>query len=469
MNRGRTVAAWALALSVILAVAPAGAAAERAGRDCTWVQLNLRDGCVAVGEPAEASIHVTTPFGVVPLPWEKMAGGEIDEEGRATVRMRNGDRVSGLMEAERIALKTSMGELVAPRAEIASFSTRSAGAAAVEGLVLHYSFDRDEDGRVSDLSGCGNDGEVCGARWTAEGKFGGAMSFRGGPDAGDTIRVRNSESLNSPCRKKALTIAAWIRPRSLPREFPSLVCKGGNQPPAASGGYELTLNSNGDNDLCFVSRGWEFWSNGANGRWVNQRLGRWIHIAVILDIRTSMWRFYADGMDTADVHLQTSQPVLDAVDNDLIIAGPDPAHHPNRAWFDGDIDEVTIFDRALNEDEIKALVEGPPSMPPPSAPGSAPETVRATVELKDGSRLTGTIETPHLDIQTRSLGRLRIPMAAIRTLEPGEGKGAFRIALRIGGRLAGSVSGDRLDLDSSIGRVAVPLDVLKRLTAEGAP
>jgi hypothetical protein len=211
----------------------------------------------------------------------------------------------------------------------------------------------------------------------------------------------------------------------------------------------------------------------ARGKWVNGRMGQWIHVAGVIDTDRSRYAFHVDGMNTGDLRVHSTPAdvvlALREVTNDLFIAGPDPAAHPCRAWFDGDIDEVTIFDRALNEDEIKALVEGPPSMPPPSAPGSAPETVRATVELKDGSRLTGTIETPHLDVQTRSLGRLRVPMAAIRTLEPGEGKGAFRIALRIGGRLAGSVSGDRLDLDSSIGRVAVPLDVLKRLTAEGAP
>lgn len=46
-------------------------------------------------------------------------------------------------------------------------------------LVIYYPFDKDEK-EVTDDSGNGFDGEVAGADWSKDGKFGGAMEFDGG-------------------------------------------------------------------------------------------------------------------------------------------------------------------------------------------------------------------------------------------------------------------------------------------------
>ncbi|MFC1497100.1 LamG-like jellyroll fold domain-containing protein [Verrucomicrobiota bacterium] len=61
------------------------------------------------------------------------------------------------------------------------------------GLVLHYTFDSDEGGTVTDQSGNGNIGIVTGATWTASGKIGGAMDFSG---IGDCIRVNDADILS---------------------------------------------------------------------------------------------------------------------------------------------------------------------------------------------------------------------------------------------------------------------------------
>jgi len=47
------------------------------------------------------------------------------------------------------------------------------------GLVLHYGFDSDEGGSVTDKSGKGNHGRRTGARWANAGSVGGGMSFDG--------------------------------------------------------------------------------------------------------------------------------------------------------------------------------------------------------------------------------------------------------------------------------------------------
>ena len=46
-------------------------------------------------------------------------------------------------------------------------------------LIIYYSFDKDGK-EVADDSGNGFDGEIAGADWSKDGKFGGAMEFDGG-------------------------------------------------------------------------------------------------------------------------------------------------------------------------------------------------------------------------------------------------------------------------------------------------
>ena len=74
-----------------------------------------------------------------------------------------------------------------------------------KGLVLHLTFDQDApDGKVTDVSGQGNNGKASGVRWTADGKNGGAYEFTAD---GDQIVVANNKSVNP----KQMTLAAWIK------------------------------------------------------------------------------------------------------------------------------------------------------------------------------------------------------------------------------------------------------------------
>lgn len=74
-----------------------------------------------------------------------------------------------------------------------------------KGLVLHFTFDRDETAsKVTDAAHSGNDGKASGVRWTADGKKGGAYEFL---VDGDQVEVPNNASLNP----SQLTLAAWIK------------------------------------------------------------------------------------------------------------------------------------------------------------------------------------------------------------------------------------------------------------------
>jgi hypothetical protein len=99
------------------------------------------------------------------------------------------------------------------------------------------------------------------------------------------IVVTNSPSLVSMQQTRELTIPVWIKPTSWKSEFPDIVDKGGNQPPGAYGGYELTLNANGDNDLVFDSGSVIIDTQQANGSLINNHLGEWIHVAFTINDR----------------------------------------------------------------------------------------------------------------------------------------------------------------------------------------
>jgi len=109
-------------------------------------------------------------------------------------------------------------------------------------------------------------------------------------------------------------------------------------------GYELTLNSNGDNDIVFDSGSCLFTTRNANGRWINNHLGEWIHLAITVDAKTKTRCTYVNGQATGDEYEwaedgHTLGDALMPVTNDLYLGRPDPQHHGNRSGFDGLMDE----------------------------------------------------------------------------------------------------------------------------------
>ncbi|MBF0387973.1 MAG: LamG domain-containing protein [Candidatus Omnitrophica bacterium] len=227
-----------------------------------------------------------------------------------------------------------------------------------QSLVLHLSFDQPGD-EIKDQSDRGNNGKGYGTAWIDDGVGHGAYVFRGGTRGG-FIRVPHSDSLVSMKKTGALTLSAWIKPYSIPWAFPVIISKGGNERPFAYGGYELALNANGDNDILFVSGAMLATTLGANGKWVNSRLQRWIHVVFTIDIETKVGVFYIDGVNTRDLQFQPNHPEVFSmmnfdVPNDLYIGKADPEGHENRSRFEGEIDEVMIFNRELSGEEVSLL------------------------------------------------------------------------------------------------------------------
>lgn len=294
------------------------------------------------------------------------------------VGLDDGGLLVGLFKTELIKATSALGDLNLPAEQIVRFTVASSAAAGVlpRGLVAYYPMD-EAGPEVRDASGNGNHGRAHGARQVPEGAVNGCFEFRGGSDEGDSIVIPHSASLVSMQQTRELTLCAWLRPRAIARDFPIILCKGGNQPPRCIGGYDFCLNASGDNDLLCTGDRMGYMTAGARGRLVNDRLNRWIHVAFALESKPdrTAFAFYIDGRPTPFEGVEGAASGLGAnfdVSNDLYLGGPDPQHHPNRAFFDGWLDEVMIFNRRLSADEVRGIFELRRS-PPPASNEDLPE------------------------------------------------------------------------------------------------
>jgi hypothetical protein len=228
------------------------------------------------------------------------------------------------------------------------------------GLVLYLPFDKpDKDGFIHDESGAGNDGHVFGAKWVADGKIGGAYHFSI-TNLTDRIVITNSDTLNLDY----ITISAWIK----------TVDK--------DGFWNRIADKHCNNGYCLDTEG-DYHGNHRGKLQFEIGLGyleqpnhllddnQWHHVAGTFDGTTM--RCYLDGVAT-EMKVKNPGPLRKngwdlCIGNSVI----DYEWGDEFLAFDGLIDEVRIYNRALSADEIKLLVNatraGADVVPPPPFAG----------------------------------------------------------------------------------------------------
>ena len=205
------------------------------------------------------------------------------------------------------------------------------------GLVLYLPFDKpDDNGVVHDESGAGNDGLVVGAQWVHDGKFGGAYQFHI-TNLTDRIIIPNSDTLNPDY----ITVAAWIKAADKDGFWNRIVDKDWRS------AYCLDLGGEG-------ARGKLQFELSAGNTGSDRALddGQWHHVAGTYDGKTICC--YIDGVERGRV-VKNSGP-LKKNTWDLCIGNSEVDYGTGEFLaFDGLVDEVRIYNRALSVEEIKAL------------------------------------------------------------------------------------------------------------------
>jgi hypothetical protein len=212
------------------------------------------------------------------------------------------------------------------------------------GLVLYLPFDKpDKDGFIHDESGAGNDGHVFGAKWVAEGKIGGAYRFSI-TNLTDRMVITNSDLLNPDY----ITVSAWIKTADKDGFWNRIVDKHCNK------GY--CLDTQGD-DNSKAHRGRFNFEMGLGYLSQTNHLlddNQWHHVAGTFDGTTMCC--YLDG-SVMELKVKNPGPLRKngwdlCIGNSVI----DYDWGDEFLAFDGLIDEVRIYNRALSADEIKLLV-----------------------------------------------------------------------------------------------------------------
>ncbi|RJR22588.1 MAG: DUF2341 domain-containing protein [Nitrospiraceae bacterium] len=186
-------------------------------------------------------------------------------------------------------------------------------------------------GEVRDMSGNGYHGTAYGGVTTvADGWEGRAGSFDGSNDSIETGLSINQSSAASP----AVTMEAWVYPTSTSSGRHEVIS-------TDNGGYDWSLLRNGGTWTVFNGTG-EF-STG-----LSVEINQWQHIAAVFTPGTGV-TFYKNGQQTAS----TSTISYDASTAGVVIG----SRSAGEEFFDGKIDDVAVYNRALTSSEIERHYE----------------------------------------------------------------------------------------------------------------
>ena len=220
---------------------------------------------------------------------------------------------------------------------------KTGGTPSPGGLVLYLPFDKpDNNGVVLDESGVGNDGRVSGATWVPDGKFGGAYHFSI-TNITDRIVVPNSDTLNPDY----ITVSAWVKTADRDGFWNRILDKDWRNSYCLDLGGDYNGKAHRGKPQFETSRG----SVEVSNRTLNDN--QWHHVAAVYDGQTV--RCYLDGIGSS--HPAKNGPLKKStwdlcIGNSLVDYGTGEF-----LAFDGLIDEVRIYNRALSPEEITALAK----------------------------------------------------------------------------------------------------------------
>lgn len=227
---------------------------------------------------------------------------------------------------------------------------------AAEGPIAHWTFDRLDGQAVSNSAAAAGPGTVHGATPVA-GVEGPALAFDGRDDY---------VALGEVGRFDAVTIAFWMQARDIAKadDWQGLVTSDTWE----EGVFHIGVRD-GKIDVHLHL------GQARRGRLLSRTLrnGTWYHVAVVADCPDRTIRLFLNGQeeDTADIGPALSQIKLLA-----LVAGREFDGKGFSRYFHGAIDDVRIYDRALQDLEIQQL-----------CPGLQPLSARDPRNIRTGFRI----------------------------------------------------------------------------------
>lgn len=208
-----------------------------------------------------------------------------------------------------------------------------------ETMVLALSFDDGRGAIAKDSSQYGFDGKVEGAEWV-DGRFGKALEFDG--EGGDIVIVDDKPEL---LLLEGGTFMAWvyIMTEAGHASWPRILIKSNTN--GGTNGYDFIFDRANAYSIRFCIGGINDAVACTSYPSSPVETDSWHHVAVTFDGETI--KAYADGEEVGET--AQANPAMDTTGSDLHIGNGVAADRP----YHGILDEIRIWDRPLEQDEIQ--------------------------------------------------------------------------------------------------------------------
>jgi hypothetical protein len=209
----------------------------------------------------------------------------------------------------------------------------------IPGLVGWWNFDEGSGTAAADSSGNGNTGTLTnGPVWTTSGKIHGALTFTAA--SSQYVSVPYAAPLEPTT---AFTVAAWVNPTS--STAMGIISSPDND--GFTAGYRIDTDASPEIVVNVVT------GSGRKSAFnaYHPPAGQWTHVALVYD--GSFLTAYANGI--AGTPVSAPGPVVYGPNHFLPIG-----HCSGCIYFNGTIDDVRIYNRALSASELWRLYNGAP-------------------------------------------------------------------------------------------------------------
>ena len=278
-------------------------------------------GTIAVSATASDDVGVAS----VQFTVDGSAVGSADTAAPFTIQWNSSTVPNGLHPISAVARDAAGNATEATAVSVNVSNTQPSPS----GLVAAYSFNEASGVSTLDASGNNNTGTISNATRSTAGKFGKALSFNG---TSARVNVPDAASLDLTT---GMTLEAWVRPSAL-TSWRTVILK------EAAGGlaFSLYAHTSASRPEGYVHVTTDMAASGTSPLTLNT----WTHLAVSYDGATI--RLYVNGVEVGSQAL--TGPIATST-GALRIGG-------NAVWgeyFQGLIDEVRVYNRALSAGEIQ--------------------------------------------------------------------------------------------------------------------
>ena len=249
------------------------------------------------------------------------------------------------------------------------------------GRVAAYGFSEGSGTTTTDATGNGHTGTINGATWT-NGRYGKALSLNGSTNYVDLGNAADLQIAGS------MTWSAWIYATANPADDGQIIAK--------SNGAGWQFKTSPDTGPQTFGVGVSPNSGSITQRYSNtvRQLNTWYHVAGVFDAAAATLNIYVNGvLDNGVLRgtIPTSQ-YNNAGENVVI------GRRTGGYYFQGIIDEVRLYNRALSQAEIQTDMNAAVAPTPDTQPPSAPAGLNATAASGSQINASWTASTDNVGV-----------------------------------------------------------------------